>query len=318
MARMVRVSTIAYNPVEDGPDYQERTLQKGRELLKEAARAKPDLVLLPEVWNVLGVGDRWYDMAEPVPGPTVNMCAEMAKKHQMNVVCPIPVLHGKRKYNAAVFIDRQGEVVGEYHKYQPTIGEIEHGIIPGEDAEVFDLDIGPVGAAICFDLKFVEVGQRLAANGARLVVFASMFIGGARIWNWARDLGVYIVSSCPARSYIVDMGGDRMLAQTGREINQVAAGLVPPIASAVINMDRCFFHLDGNQAKLPDIRKKYGGRVDLEIYYPEAHFTLASRMRNTTVEDLIAEFDLEPWTAYLNRARKVREKVLHMPKARTR
>jgi hypothetical protein len=257
-------------------------------------------------------------MAEPVPGPTVDMCAEMAKKHKMNVVCPIPVLHGKRKYNAAVFIDRQGEVVGEYHKYQPTIGEIENGIIPGEDAEVFDLDIGPVGAAICFDLKFVEVGQRLAANGARLVVFASMFIGGKRLLHWARDVGAYILSSCPARSYIVDMSGERMLAETGWEINQVSSKLVPPIASAVINMDRCFFHLDGNQNKLPDLQKKYGGRIEIEISYPEAHFTLASLMRNTTVEDITDEFELEPWTAYLNRAREVREKALRRLKRRGR
>jgi predicted amidohydrolase len=310
MARFVRVSTISFRGVADGPDYQKRMLDEGRAALKEAARAKPDLVALPEVWNVLGTGERWYDLAEPVPGPTVDMCADMAKKHKMNVVCPIPTLHGKKKYNAAVFINRHGEVVGEYHKYQPTIGEIEHGIIPGEDAEVFQLDIGPVGAAICFDLKFVEVGQRLAANGARLVVFASMFIGGVRINHWARDLGAYMLSSCPARSYIVDMGGERVLAQTGWELNQVAAGLLPPIASAVINMDRCFLHLDTNQNKFPEILKKYGGKVEIEDYYPEAHFTLASLMKDKTVEDLIEEFELEPWTQYLNRARGVREKAL--------
>jgi hypothetical protein len=102
----------------------------------------------------------------------------------------------------------------------------------------------------------------------------------------------------------------RYLAETGREINQVAAGLVPPIASAVINMDREFLHLDGNQNKFPDILRKYGPGVEIVIDYPEAHFTLASNMADKTVEDLIAEFGLEPWLDYLDRARGVRTKAL--------
>ncbi len=181
--------------------------------------------------------------------------------------------------------------------------------MPGVESPAFDLDIGKVGAAICFDLKCVEVGQALAANRSRLCVFSSMFIGGVRLEQWARDLGVYVVSSVPARSYIIDMSG-RMLAQTGTEDNQVRAGLLPPIASTVINMDRCQFHLDQNQNKFPDILKKYGEGVEIENYYPEAHFTLASLMDDVTVEDITAEFELEPWLDYLDRSRSVRAKML--------
>ena len=75
-------------------------------------------------------------------------------------------------------------------------------------------------------------------------------------------------------------------------------------------MDRCLFHLDGNQNKLPDILKKYGPGVEIEVDYPEAHFTMASTMDDVTVDDIIAEFELEPWNAYLKRARGVRGKML--------
>jgi beta-ureidopropionase len=309
LARPVRVSTIAYRPVEPGDDWMPRTRAKMAALLEEAARARPDLVALPEFCNVLGLGDEAYNLAEPIPGPTTDACAEVAAKHRMHVVCPIPERDGDHLHNTAALIDREGEVIGKYRKYQPTIGEMEHGIVPGTDAEVFGTDFGKVGCAICFDLKFVEVGQRLAANGARLVVFASMFIGGRRLEHWARDFGFYLVTSCPARSYIVDMTG-RTLAETGWEINQVSAGLVPPIATAVINMDREFFHLDTNQNRFPDIIRKYGPGVEIVIDYPEAHFTLASNMADVTVEDLIREFELEPWRDYLNRARRVREAYL--------
>lgn len=85
---------------------------------------------------------------------------------------------------------------------------------------------------------------------------------------------------------------------------------MPPIASAVINADRCLYHLDYNQKKLPEIVKKYGAGVEIEIHSPEAHFTLASVMEDVTVDDITEEFELEPWTAYLDRARSVRREVL--------
>jgi predicted amidohydrolase len=309
MARLIRVSTIAYSPVEKGDNWLERTHDKMAALLEEAARAKPDIVCFPEFCTVLGLGDEAYEMAEPIPGPTSDRMAEIARKHSMYVVCPLPERDGNQLYNTAAFIDRNGEIIGKYHKYQPTIGEMEKGIIPGVDAEVFETDFGPVGAAICFDMKFIEVGQRLSANGAKLVFFPSMFIAGDRLLHWARDFGFYVVSSCPARSYIVDMAG-RFLAETGNDINPVRSGAVPPIASALINVDRCLFHLDFNQKRLPDIVKKYGAGVEVEIHSPEAHFTLASVMDDVTVESIIEEFELEPWTAYLDRARGVRRDVL--------
>lgn len=308
MAKAVRVSTIAWSAGSGGVKNLEDTHTKLAELLEEAARAKPDLVALTEFCNVHG-GSEWTEQFQPIPGPTTDLCAAIAKKHGMYVVCPIPEQDGEVLRNTSAFIGRNGEIVGKYYKYQPTIGEMEKGIRPGEDAYVFDLDFGKVGAAICFDLKFVEVAQNMAVKRPRLCVFSSMFIGGIRLQHWARDFGMYLVSSVPARSYVVDMSG-RVLAETGTEINQVSAGFVPPIASAVINMDRCQFHLDYNQNKLPDIMRKYGPGVDIEIYYPEAHCTIASNMPDVTVEDIISEFELEPWLDYLDRARGVRRKML--------
>ncbi len=310
MARYVRLSTIAYQSVEPGDNFAERTRDKMVADLELAAQAKPDLVAFPEFCNALGLSsNEWVGAAEEIPGPTSDRIAEVAAKHKINVVLPIPERDGDRLYNCAAFINREGEIVGKYHKYQPTIGEMEMGIIPGTDAPAFDLDFGKVGAAICFDLKYFEVGQRLADNGARLVIFASMFIGGDRILHWARDFGFYVMSSCPARSYMADMSG-RFLGETGSEINQVRSGLVPPIYTTEINMDRMLYHLDGNQDRFQEILKKYGPGVEIEIHYPEAHFTMASLMDDVCIEDINAEFELEPWNQYLARARSERARYL--------
>lgn len=310
MARFVRLSTIAYQPVEPGDNFMQRQRDKMCADLELAAQAKPDLVAFPEFCTVMGLPSQaWAEEAEPIPGPTSDRIAEIAAKNKINVCLPMPERDGDRLYNTAAFINREGEVVGKYHKYQPTIGEMELGIIPGTDAPAFDLDIGRVGAAICFDLKFIEVGQLLAANRARLVVFASAFIGGERMLHWARDFGFYILSSCSAHSYLVDMAG-RFLGETGTEINQVRSGLLPPIFSAVVNIDRMLYHLDYNQNKFPEILKKYGSGVEIEVHYPEAHFTMASLMDEVSIEDINAEFELEPWGDYLARARREREHYL--------
>jgi len=310
MARFIRVTTVAYQGVEQGADFHARTRDKMADYLEQAALAKPDLVVLPETFNMGGIPwEQWPENAEAIPGPLTDRAAEIAARHKMVVCVPLLERDGDKLYNTACFLDREGQVLGKYHKVQPTIGEMEAGIVPGTDAPAWDTDFGKLGAAICFDLKFVEVGQRLAANEARVVCFVSAFIGGDRILHWCRDFGFYVVSSCSARSYIADMAG-RFLASSGWEDNQVRAGLLPPILSTVINTDRMLFHLDYNQNKFQEILKKYGPGVEIENHYPEAHFTLASLRDDVTVEDLVAEFELETWTQYLARARRERDKYL--------
>lgn len=308
MARPVRLTTIAWYAASAGCRSLEETHERLGALIDQAGAAQPDLISLTEHFNVFA-GSDWPQQVQPIPGPTSDLCAAMARKHNTNIVGSMPEQCEDGIRNTSFFINRRGEVVGKYHKMQPTIWEMEDGCIPGTESPAFDLDFGRVGAAICFDLKYVEVAQALARNRPRLCVFSSMFIGGARIQHWARELGIYMISSVPARSYIVDMAG-RVLAETGTEINPVGAGLVPPIASVVVNMDRNCFHLDYNQAKLPAILERYGPGVELEICYPEAHFTLASLMPDVTVEQITAEFELEPWLDYLDRSRAVRARML--------
>lgn len=309
MAKFIHVITIAYAPENAGPRWLQRTHEALALHLRLAARYQPDLIVLPEMLNCAGLPvSEWIPRAEPIPGPTYSLLASWAAEIGSYICAPLLEEHNGHLYNTAAFIARDGSLLGKYHKMRPTLLELEQGIVPGAEAPVFETDFGKIGAAICFDLNFSEVGAQLAAGGARLVCFPSQTRGGERLLHWARDFGFYLISSYPERSYIVDMAG-RFITDTGWEINQVAARLVPPLASAVLNMDRMLFHLDGNQDKFPALLEKYGPDIELEIHYPEAHFTLASLRQDVTVEDLIEEFSLEPWTAYLARCRRECQKA---------
>lgn len=208
-------------------------------------------------------------------------------------------------YNAAVLIGRDGEVIGRYHKVQPTIGELERGTLPGETAMTFETDLGTMGMLICFDLKFPEVPAALARNGARVAFFPSMFHGGARHQSIARDHGMFLVVSQAVESVIVDMCG-RRLAWQGYQEPLVEQGKLSPFAFAEVNLDSKAYHLDFNQAKMGDIQSKYGAGVQFEILRPEATFVMTSLMEDVSVETIEAEFELEDMWAYYDRSRGVR------------
>lgn len=310
MARFARVSVVSCTRVASGARWTERLREAIIAHLREAGRAKPDLVVFPEGLNCRGhTRELWWEIAEPIPGPTFTAVAEVAAELGCYVVLPLIEHAGTHLRNTAAFIGRDGGLVGKYHKVMPTMMELEFGVLPGTEAPAFALDFGRVGAAICFDIHYDHVGRMLADSGCELVCFVAQTRGGDRLLHWVRDYGYYIATSYPEMSYVVDMAG-RYLGEVGYEHNQVRAGLLPPIYSTVINLDRRLFHLADNQDKFPAIIEKYGPGVEIESHYPEAHFTLASLREDVTVADLVAEFGLEPWVDYLNRCRGLREAYL--------
>ncbi|MCX7597837.1 MAG: hypothetical protein N2512_03070, partial [Armatimonadetes bacterium] len=98
MARWIRVSTVSYTPVEAGENFLERQREKLAQLaeLAATARPKPDLVLFPEHCNVSGLPtmEAQMEAAEPVPGPTTERLSEVAVKHNMYIVVPMPTRDG--------------------------------------------------------------------------------------------------------------------------------------------------------------------------------------------------------------------------------
>ena len=274
-----------------------------------AGACQPDLVVFTEIARELGVKDALDLDGEPVPGPATEAIGAAAKKHNTHVVFGMIEKDGDHKHNASVLVGRDGQVTGRYHKVQPTIGEIEKGIIPGTEAPAFDTDCGRVGMCICFDLKFPEVGMMLARSKARIVCFSSMFCGGTRQEAWARDHGFFLVTSHGTQSSIVDPCG-RRLAWTGFEEPKVASGDLLPFAIADINSDCKTYHLDYNQDKLGAIQKRYGLGVRFHIMRREATFVLESVMDDVRVEEVEREFELEDLWAYYDRARGVKRECL--------
>jgi predicted amidohydrolase len=138
----------------------------------QAARAGADVVLFPELILAAGysLGDLFYDIAEPVPGPSTQALGEKARQHRMYIIAGIAErdLTGT-VYNTAVIVGRDGSLVGSYrktHLFTPT----ESFFALGATLPVFDLDFGRVAIPICYDLEFPEPGRVLCLKGAQMLL----------------------------------------------------------------------------------------------------------------------------------------------------
>jgi len=300
MARYVTVASISHYPQAPCEQVEER-LKTAELFATRAARMGADIVAFPEVYPHLGLRiEDWPRAAEQPGGVTLAHMADVARRNGTYLVWPLVERHPEGLRNSAVLLDRNGRVIGRYYKMFPTIGEIEAGVVPGTEASIFETEFGRIGIAICFDLNFRPIIEGLARNGAEVVFFCSMYRGGLQLRSWAHELGRYFVSAIGAElGQVVDMSGE-VLAEATYEA----------LALARINLDRRLLHMDHNWDKMDEMLAKYGKGVRFQYYTREAKYTIASEMEGVSVQDLIAEFNLEELDDYFARAMRVREQAL--------
>ncbi|QDS94539.1 (R)-stereoselective amidase [Roseimaritima multifibrata] len=167
--RIVRLATIHYRP-ESGKTPKEKREQFAP-LIADAARMKADLIVLPETLTSFKSGGRPADAAEPIPGPSTDYFAKLAKQHDTYIVAGLVERDGHLIYNVAVLIGPDGNIVGNYRKVTLPRGEIEKGITPGEEYPVFETRFGKVGMMVCYDGFFPEVARELSNRGAEVIAW---------------------------------------------------------------------------------------------------------------------------------------------------
>jgi predicted amidohydrolase len=137
------------------------------------------IACLPEFFNTGYhldlIGDRFYELAEPIPGPTTATLGAIARARRMAILANIPESDERQAgvlYDTTFALDQDGELVGRYRKTHlyPTENRYFRA---GAELPVFDLDIVRIGTAICFDHAFPEIFRALALKGAQLVFIPS-------------------------------------------------------------------------------------------------------------------------------------------------
>lgn len=193
---------------------KEETVRKALALVRQAGERGARLVVLPEVWTGLGYSTKsaYREIAEPIPGPTTERLAEVARRYRMYITGSIYEDAGGGVYhNTCTLLGPDGRLVGTYRKTHlfdaPDRVDIKGGIREsdkvnaGDALPVFETELGPIGLSVCSDLRFPEVYRELALKGARLIVCASAFLS-PRYDHWefflrarAAENQVWVVAS---------------------------------------------------------------------------------------------------------------------------
>src|SRR3954447_1897420 len=81
----------------------------------QIAAQPADLVVLPELsttpYFCCRKDDRYFDWAEPIPGPSTELFSEVASRHRTTIVVPLFERDDERHYNAAAVIGPDGELI---------------------------------------------------------------------------------------------------------------------------------------------------------------------------------------------------------------
>ncbi|MCA9138358.1 MAG: carbon-nitrogen hydrolase family protein [Planctomycetales bacterium] len=195
---LVRLATIHYQP-RDGETSMDKCVQFAP-LIAQAADQKADLVVLPETLTYYGTKGTYADAAETIPGASTEYFGKLAKQHDLYIVAGLIERAGHLIYNVAVLIGPDGSLVGKYRKVCLPRGEIEGGIMPGNEYPVFETRFGKVGMMVCYDGFFPEVARELSNNGADVIAWPVWGCNPLLAQARACENHVYVVSSTYTKS----------------------------------------------------------------------------------------------------------------------
>ena len=141
-------------------------------LIKKAAKRKPDVILLPELWNT-GFAPGKIDpaLADEEGARTKAFCGCLAGELGVNLVAgSVLTRKSDRICNTAYVFNRAGDCIAEYdkmHLFSPS-GE-DQAYTAGDKIVTFPLDGVTCGIMICYDLRFAELARVMALSDAKVL-----------------------------------------------------------------------------------------------------------------------------------------------------
>lgn len=155
-------------------------LSKSIAAIREAARLGAQLVVLQELHTGLyfcqAEETRCFDQAEPIPGPSSDLLAAVARECGVVIVASLFERRAAGLYhNTAVVFEKDGTIAGKYRKMHipddPGFYE-KFYFTPGDlGFSPIDTSVGRLGVLVCWDQWFPEAARLMALSGAELLIY---------------------------------------------------------------------------------------------------------------------------------------------------
>jgi hypothetical protein len=305
MARRVKVSSVGKHPPLFPHEEKvsadmlvEQMTAFWKEQIAQVLPDQPDLIVLPELADRYASTPREH--LQPYRKALGNIFLEEMQQIARDNNCYIAYGSAREASdgswrNAALMIDRRGELVGQYNKNHTVVTEVNNGILCGTQTPIVQCDFGTVGFVICFDLNFDELRLKYKALRPDLLVFPSMYHGGLMQSYWAYSCRSHFVGSIG-----LDNLPNEFYSPVGHCI-ATSTNYYQPITTT-LNLDCVVAHIDFNRNKFVALKKKYG--PDVTIFDPGqlGSVLITSESQTVSIEEMIAEFEIELLDDYMARS----------------
>jgi predicted amidohydrolase len=237
--REITVATVQMRPKLG--EAEENLVKMTETVSKIASQQKVDLIVFPELitsGNELGV--RFTELAQRVPGPTINLLAQRANEYGVYIAFGMVTKEKVESvlYNSAILVGPDGELLDVYNKIHLR-GEERMAFREGFKLPVIPTEVGNIGLMIGYDLAFPEVARSLSLDGAEIIaVMANWEASNIDEWKtYARarayENSVFIAgANRVGEDVTLNFGGESMIVGPRGQIHASLASETDPTSGA--------------------------------------------------------------------------------------
>ena len=155
-------------------------LKKTRAMAEKAAKQGAQIICTQELFRsqyfCQSEEHKYFDLAEPIPGPSTEKFQRLAKKHGVVIIASLFEKRASGLYhNTAAIIDADGSLMGIYRKMHipddPLFYE-KFYFTPGDlGFKAWQTKFGRIGVCVCWDQWYPEAARLTALQGAEILFY---------------------------------------------------------------------------------------------------------------------------------------------------
>ena len=174
--RIVKVGLIQAACSPDPAANLERTLIAAERAARDGAQIICTQELFRSQYFCQSEDYRYFELAEPIPGPTTQLFQRLAKAHQVVLIASLFEKRTSGVYhNTAAVIDADGSLLGIYRKMHIPDDPLYYEkfyFTPGDlGFRTWQTRYGKIGVLICWDQWYPEAARLTALQGAEILFY---------------------------------------------------------------------------------------------------------------------------------------------------
>ena len=209
MTRNVRLTLVQMRDAGS----RHRWVETATRLIEQAATEGAHVVCLQELFGgpypCQSEDHRKFDLAESIPGPTVETFSTLARQHEVVLVVPLFERRAPGLYhNSAAVLDADGSLAGVYRKMHipddPLFYE-KFYFAPGDGGfRPIETRYAKLGVGICWDQWFPEAARLFALAGAEILLYPTAIgwideekdeFGGGQLDAWQTTMRAHAIAN---------------------------------------------------------------------------------------------------------------------------